>query len=110
MQMVAETGITTMRVGDADLAFRTYLFQNQHIPVHVFFCVWEDRPALATGAGLPEPWTLKGRFEAVLRRERELGQQVLEVGIAGTPTEAEALAEFKRVLPELLRPDPFRRF
>jgi len=60
--------------------------------VYVFYCLWEDRSKQPDRPRIAEVWTRFARLESVLRGERNLGQQTLEIVIFGyhTPEEAEA--------------------
>jgi exosortase len=102
---VAEYEPTVIRQGDIELAFRTYRFDAGQQIHFVFFCVWEDRKVPAVPAALPEQWTAATHWRAVLQRKRRLGQQVLEVAIAGMTDEHAARAAFEQRITSLLRPD-----
>jgi len=101
---VAEYEPTLIRHGEIELLFQTLRFDLNRTPNYVFFCVWEDRKEPG-GPKLPEQWTVGARFRAVLDRKRRLGQQVLEVVIAGVEDPQAARAAFERKIPQLLRPD-----
>jgi len=103
LRLVRESEVEMVKSGDIELPFRTYLFEQNQGPLHVFFCVWEDQ----SDPGMPflESWTPETRLQAVLMHRRRLGQQVLEVGIAGDATDEEARNEFERVIAPLIRPD-----
>jgi exosortase len=103
LRLVRESGLEMLRGGDIELPFRTYLFTENERPVHVFFCIWEDDAE--PGKPVAQSWTPGSRLEAVLTRRRNLGQQVLEVGIAGDGTDEEAREEFLRVITPLIRQD-----
>ncbi len=102
---VAEYEPTVIRRGDIELAFRTYRFDARDQINYVFFCVWEDRQEPGATPGLPEEWTAAAHWRAVLQRKRNLGQQVLEVAIAGIDDEQAARAAFERKITSFLRPD-----
>jgi hypothetical protein len=64
--------------------------------VYVFFCLWEARPEKSERAGIGNEWERLFRLESVLRGERNLAQQVLEVIISGYDTPDKAEAAFRR--------------
>jgi exosortase len=72
-------------------------------PLYVYFCAWENRSA---HPGQPATFTSALRWESlqpVWRRERNLGQQVVELILTGYPTPEEADAAFRREIPRLIR-------
>ncbi len=99
---VAEYDPLFIRKDGFELAFRTYRFDVRDRKTFVFFCVWEDR---AAPGAVPEKWTPASRWRAVLRRNRKLGQQVLEVAISGAEDEKVAREAFEKRVTALLRPD-----
>jgi exosortase len=105
LRLVREGPSFIIREAGAELRFHDYLFATADRTMRVFYCVWEDRPPALADAGVPGAWTPRERFRAVLRRQRELGQQTLEIGITGLADDAEARAKFERLLRPLLRPD-----
>lgn len=102
---VSEFAPVQMVSGEAGLVFRTYQFDSRGKPVFVFFCVWEDRKDPDGALKVPEQWSPMGRLRAVLQRKRRLGQQTLEVAIAGVATAPEALAAFHREIAPLVHPE-----
>ena len=104
-QRVAEYEPSVIRKGDIELAFRTYRFDAGEQINFVFFCVWEDRKEPGAAPSLPEQWTAATHWSAVLQRKRHLGQQVIEVAIAGMKDEHAARAAFESRITSLLHPD-----
>jgi exosortase len=105
MTLVREAEPEILDSAGFQLPFRMYLFTQSGIPVHVFFCVWEDEKEPAEGQLAAKAWNPESRLRAVLLRRRRLGQQVLEVGIAGEATDAEARSQFQQVIAPLIRAD-----
>ena len=105
-KLASQSDLSRIKVGDVDLVFKVYRFEQAGNSVHVFFCIWEDLKAPGDEMFAPGEWTFRNRIDNVLQRKRKLGQQVLEVGITGVADDAAARASFERRLPSLLRPDP----
>jgi exosortase len=101
---VAEFEPVVIRQGDVELAFRTYRFDAGGQKNFVFFCVWEDRKDPGS-SGIPQEWTAATHWRAVLQRKRRLGQQVIEVVIAGVKDEQAARVKFESRINAFLRPD-----
>lgn len=95
-----------VKVGDIELVFKVYRFEMGGTPIHVFFCVWEDRNLEGEEVKPGEEWTLESRWEVVRQRKRNLGQQMLQVWIQGIEDDQKARESFERHLPQLVRRDP----
>lgn len=93
-------------VGGLSIPFRAYLFDFRGSPMHVFFCVWENRSSAGTGANAGEDFTRRGRLRAVSERRRHQGQQVLELAVLGPRTYEEARREAASGLADLIRVEP----
>ncbi len=104
-QRIAEYEPLVIRKGDIELVFRTYRFDAQGQINYVFFCIWEDRKDPGAAPEVPEGWNPASRWRAVLQRKRHLGQQTLEVAIAGMTDENAARAAFERRITTLIEPD-----
>jgi hypothetical protein len=102
---VDEYAPAVIRKGDIELVFRTYRFDAGEKMNFVFFCVWEDRKDPGAAPAIPEEWTPASRWRAVLQHKRHLGQQVLEVAIAGVNDEHAARAVFESRITSFLQPD-----
>jgi exosortase len=87
-----DRGTLTVQAKNLLIPFHSLDFENEGEQVYVFFCLWEDRSKQPDRPRNREVWTRFARIESVLRGERNLGQQVLEIVISGyhTPEEAEA--------------------
>lgn len=86
-----------------NLPFKYQTFQAGDRLLHVFYCLWSDRvfPQTNLLAADPNDWAF--RFQAVLRGERNLGQQVFEVVITGPESTDSAISLFRQQLPHLVR-------
>jgi exosortase/archaeosortase family protein len=83
------------------IPFKHELFQAGTRLLNVFYCLWSDRSARSSDSGALKGsgW---GRLDAILRGDRNPGQQVLEVVISGPSDSGEATAVFQRRLPSLI--------
>ena len=89
-------------VGGLKLPFRTWLFDYQGRPMHVFFCVWDTRVRSNAQQVRVDDISRRGRLRAVLERRRHPGQQVLEVAILGLDSMELARRELQAGLSELV--------
>jgi exosortase len=91
-QLRQDRGTIAVQAKNFLIPFHALGFDDAGQPVYVFFCLWEDRKEQPDLRVIGKVWTRFARLESVLRGERNLGQQVLEIVISGyqTPEEAEA--------------------
>ena len=103
-----------MPVHGLRLPFRAYVVQGESIPIHVFYCLWEDRvrrvgdstseaQEMARG---PSEWTRIERARLVAEGRRHLGQQVMEFVISAPKqlSSLEAEDRLAGILDELILP------
>jgi hypothetical protein len=96
----AAYGTRRYRVGDLEIPFKTYTFDNGGSPLHVFFCLWQDgTEQFPTNDNLG----LGGRLWAAARGMRLLGQQTLEIIIENSASFEAAEQAVRARLPELIR-------
>jgi exosortase len=105
LKLVRELAPTVVPANGVSIPFRTFLFESRGGPLHVFYCVWEDRPAgnladASRSAGLDRT----ERTRAVLEGRRNRGQQVLEIAIRGPLTPEQAQQELAAGLQQIVRP------
>jgi exosortase/archaeosortase family protein len=90
-------GLQHYQAGNLRLPFQTYLFQSKGVPLHVFFCLYED------GAeAMPEfgpAWSIRDSLASIRRGQRRLGQQSLEIVVEGYPSFDAADRAFRELLP-----------
>jgi exosortase len=106
LQLVADHGITPIAASGLLIPFRGYTFRLGPQTLHLFYCVWEDQAQDDPGMGRGEPLTYRSRLRAVLAGRRNLGQQVLQVAVAGPASFPQARERFARELNELIRVTP----
>ncbi len=89
-QILAVSEVRLLNVGGLSFPFRHYVAEDRGRPLHIFYCLWEDRAPHpdVRGAGL----SLRNRLEPVLAGRRNLGQRSLEVAVWGIQDGKEAEA------------------
>jgi hypothetical protein len=96
-----ESTIALVVIGDRQLPFSVYSVANTPQPVHVFYCLWNDR-ALA-GERQRMPRTVADRWEPVRAGMRNCGHHSLEIALTGNLGEQEAESALQRELGKILR-------
>jgi exosortase len=102
-RLQADRGTITIQAKDLTIPFHALEFEYGGQPVHVFFCLWEDRPESAAGPKLRLHWDRCAKFESVLHGQRNLGQQVLELVMSGNATAEQAESALRRQVENLIR-------
>jgi hypothetical protein len=103
LRLVSVLGARPFRWAGQTLPFRVYVFESRGRPLLVFYCLWEERPR-AKDPLAGEDWlSRRSRWRAVLTGQRHLGQQVIEVAIAGAKDAPQAQRELYAFLRSALR-------
>jgi exosortase len=102
-KMQADAGTIVIEAGGAAIPFRAYTFERDGHRLDVFFCLWQDRTKATNQPEVRDEWSRVSGLQAVLRGERNLGQQTLEIILSGYPSAKEAEAALRRELPGLIR-------
>ena len=100
-ELVSQSGLRPVAVQGLQLPFRSYVVRDESGPVHVFYCLWEDR-AYAQ-AFRTTMMTYGNRLAPVLAGRRNSGQRSLEVAIWGIADQEAADAALARELDKLIR-------
>jgi exosortase len=99
-----ERAVKSIQVGEWTLPFRSYVFEADGQPLHVFFCLWEmGNRDLARGQWRQD-YSRASRLQRVFSGQRNLGQQSLEVIISGVDSPEEADTIFQRQMADMLAP------
>ncbi len=100
-RLVSASELKQLPAGNLVLPFRTYVVEESGRPVHVFYCLWEDR---AEGQSFKtERLTYGNRLAPVRAGRRNLGQRSLEVAVRGYEDARNAEAAVVRQLERLVR-------
>jgi exosortase len=103
LRMVSALGVRPFLWAGETLPFRVYVFESRGRPLIVFYCLWEDRPR-AKDPLAGENWlSRRSRWRAVIKGQRHLGQQVLEVAVADAKDLPHAERELHSFLQRALR-------
>jgi len=78
-----------LTVNDVPLPIRSYVFDNNGRSLHVFYCYWDGTPP-EPGTIDHENWTPLGRLDAVRKRKRDVGTQMLEIVAWGYDSDEKA--------------------
>ena len=100
----SESDLKLIPVNGLNLPFRSYTAQDDTGPMHVFYCLWEDRSPIQAFDTMALSY--KNRLEPVLAGRRNSGQRSLELALWGCEDSQQAETEFRRQLTSLIRPEP----
>lgn len=100
-RLVAESGLHLLSVDGLKLPFRCYVTRDETGPVHVFYCLWEDR---AAEQFFESEWLSYGnRLRPVLAGRRNCGQRSLELALWGAANDREAEQALGQLLPKIIQ-------
>ena len=105
MTMEQESGVHLVTVNGVNLPIRSYRFDDNGRPLHVFYCYWDGRSSYENdAAAASEDWTAKGRLRAAWQGKREIGSRMLELAVWGHENDEEAQSALRRELAKIIRP------
>jgi exosortase len=102
-ELVSQSGLRAFPVHGMQLPFRSYVVMDQSGPLHVFYCLWEDRANAQSFR--TTMMTYGNRLAPVLAGRRNSGQRSLEIAISGIPDQQEADAALASKLQKLVTVD-----
>jgi exosortase len=103
LTMERDNGIQLLTVNGVNLPIRSYRFDDHGAALHVFYCYWDARSSYENVATAEEEdWTARGRLRAALRRQRELGAQMLELVVWGYDDDAKANRALEHQLAQIV--------
>jgi hypothetical protein len=98
-----QTGVHLLTINGARLPIRSYRFDDDGRPLHIFYCYWDGRSSYDDDASAAsEDWTVRGRLHAVWQGKRELGARMLELAVWGYENDAEAGAALTQELATII--------
>jgi hypothetical protein len=100
--MQRDLGTHVSTVGGLPLPFHAYTFGMNDQTLYVFYCLYEEAPGQNASADLPR-FEGADMFTRALQGRRRIGQQSVEIALAGYGTPEAALAAFQERLQELVR-------
>ena len=102
LKLMADRGMMSVEAGGFDLSFHAYTFEQNGRPLFVYYGIWQNRSLRAREKGeLSHSEHIAG-LQAVLWRERRLGQIVAELAATGYPNAEQADLGFQETLKKLL--------
>ena len=101
MKLIADRGPLEVRGAGIPLHFRAYTFQQEGRPVFVYYGVWQIRAPRPSRQGTLSESPHRASVQAVLWRERNLGQQVAELVVSGYNNAEQADAAFQETIEQL---------
>ncbi len=99
--VLSESGLFVIPVNELNLPFRHYVVHEETGPLHVYYCLWEDRDAEQSFG--PVWLSYRNRFRPVLDGRRNCGQRSLELAVWGCANDQQAEEAFRRLTPRLIQ-------
>lgn len=106
LNLVSEMGVWDCKLGELQIPFASYLFDERGRDVYVFHAIIEDRPLRPGEHFSYRQVTSSERLTSVMRGERNLGQHVIGIALRGAASPADARDIVVRVLKDVIRPGP----
>jgi exosortase/archaeosortase family protein len=100
-ELMSQSGLRAIPVHGLQLPFRSYVVRDENGPLHVFYCLWEDRASAQSFRTTRMSYA--NRLAPVLAGRRNSGQRSLEVAIWGITDQNEADAALARELDKLIK-------
>lgn len=100
-ELVSQSGLRPVPVHGLQFPFLSYVVKDENGPLHVFYCLWEDRADAQSFR--TTTMTYANRLAPVLAGRRNSGQRSLEVAIWGIADHQEAEAALARELQTLIK-------
>jgi len=104
LRLLEDRGTVAAGARGITLLFHAYVFEEEGHSVYVYYGVWENRSARGLEHGPLSETVKDASLEAVLWRERNLGQQEAELAASGYPSVEAADGALERVIREVLVP------
>jgi exosortase len=106
LKLVSEMGVWDCKLGELQVPFATYIFDERGRDVYVFHAIIEDRPLREGEHFSYRQVTSSERLDSVMRGERNLGQHVIGIALRGAASPNDAREIVVRVLKNVIRPGP----
>jgi len=104
LTMEQRSGVHLVTVNGVKLPIRSYRFDDNGRPLHIFYCYWDGRSSYVNdAAAASEDWTARGRLHAAWQGKRELGARMFELAVWGNANDAEAQAALERELSQIVK-------
>jgi exosortase len=104
LSLTNDHGTRFIDINGLTLPVRSYRFDHNGIPLHVFYCYADARSSYKySQSDAEEDWTARGRIRSALQGHRETGAQMLELAVWGYDDDAEAEAALRAQLAQIVR-------
>lgn len=103
MKLIGSEELKLVTVNGVSLPIRSYIFENNGTPLHVYYCYWDGTVPNAATIN-QENWTASGRLRAVREGKREVGAQMLEIVAWGYDQDQNAEEAVRNQLENIIRP------
>jgi exosortase/archaeosortase family protein len=100
-ELLSQSGLRPVRVHGLQFPFLSYVVKDDTGPLHVFYCLWEDRADAQSFR--TTTMTYANRLAPVLAGRRNSGERSLEVAIWGIANQQEVEAALARELENLIK-------
>ena len=102
--MTADLGLRPMQIHGVNLPMHAYTFTARDQVLHVFYCLWEQRPEENGPQSTAEDLTIARRLDAVRKGLRNAGQQAIEIAVSDPAGPEHAEAAVRRFLEKSIQP------
>ena len=102
LKLIADRGMVPVEAAGFTLVFHAYAFEQDGRPLFVYYGIWQNRSQRARESGNLSPSEHLAGLQAVIWRERRLGQLVAELAATGYANAAQADVGFQETLKKLL--------
>lgn len=105
LSLTSNQGTRFIEVNGLTLPIRSYRFDRNGTPLHVFYCYWDARSSFDNNSqpNNEEDWTARGRIRSAWQGHREIGAQMLELAVWGYEDDAQADAALREQLARIVR-------
>lgn len=104
LSLTNDYGTRLIDINGLTLPIRSYRFDHNGRPLHVFYCYWDARSSYDDSKpAAEEDWTARGRIRSALQGHREVGAQMLELAVWGYDDDAQADAALRQELARIIR-------
>lgn len=91
-----------IQVGAVHFNFRVYQFDEAGRPLFVFVSIQDDKRGMSDSPVGPVEWNARGRLRAAWQGQRNLGQRLLEIAVAGFDNDGGARAAAAKIVNEIV--------
>lgn len=94
----------TVSAGGVVISFDGSAFEASGQPLYVYRCLWEESAGVAGARERNFDMSIQGRLLSSWYGRRNLGQRLVQIGVSGVQSDAEAREDISRRLPGMIAP------